>query len=150
MIVKDLMDKNIFSVKPDCSLPEAFDYFRENKTVGACVVTDDDQIAGFITEGDFIRATIPSATDLVLYESIMTEKELPEEMVRNLRYTKVEDIMSSNVICVNPEEPILNALALMHVHNLKRLPVVESDKLVGTIARGSILQYILLDRQLST
>ena len=113
------------------------------------VTVADGHIAGFVSESDFIRATIPSATDIAIYESIITEKELPEQMVRNLRFTKVEDIMTSNIVTIDADEPVLNALALLHVHNLKRLPVLENGKLVGTIGRADILKNLLIDRPLS-
>ena len=146
MYVRDLMDQTVLTVKPETSLPEAYHYMLEHNSLGVCVVTDDGQIAGFVSEGDFIRATIPSATDIAIYDTIITEKELPIQMVRNLRYTKVEDIMSANIVTIKADEPILNALALLHVHNLKRLPVLDDVKLVGTISRADILRNLLIDR----
>lgn len=146
MQVCDLMDSKVLTVRPESNLPEAYNYMLENNARGVCVVTSDGQIAGFISEGDLIRATIPSATDIAIYDTIITDKELPEQMVRNLRYTKVEDIMSSNIVTIGSDEPILNALALLHVHNLKRLPVLENGELVGTISRGDILRNLLIDR----
>lgn len=146
MHVCDLMDSKVLTVRPESNLPEAYNYMLENNARGVCVVTSDGQIAGFISEGDLIRATIPSATDIAIYDTIITDKELPEQMVRNLRYTKVEDIMSSNIVTIGSDEPILNALALLHVHNLKRLPVLENGELVGTISRGDILRNLLIDR----
>ena len=146
MYVKDLMDPKVLTVKPETSLPEAYDYMLVHNARGVCVVTGEGQIAGFVSEGDFIRATIPSATDIAIYDTIITDKELPEQMVRNLRYTKVEDIMSSNIVTIGSDEPILNALALLHVHNLKRLPVLEDGELVGTISRADILRNLLIDR----
>jgi len=146
MYVKDLMDQTVLTVKPETNLPEAYDYMLKHNSRGVCVVTDEGQIAGFVSEGDFIRATIPSATDIAIYDTIITEKELPIQMVRNLRYTKVEDIMSSNIVTISADEPILNALALLHVHNLKRLPVLDDVKLVGTISRADILRNLLIDR----
>ena len=146
MYVRDLMDQTVLTVKPETNLPEAYNYMLEHNSRGVCVVTDDGQIAGFVSEGDFIRATIPSATDIAIYDTIITEKELPIQMVRNLRYTKVEDIMSSNIVTISADEPILNALALLHVHNLKRLPVLDDVKLVGTISRADILRNLLIDR----
>ncbi len=148
-LVRDLMDHDVPTVKPEATLSEAYRYLLENNVIGACVVTEDGQFAGYVSEGDFIRATIPSATDVAIYESIITEKQLPEQMVRNLRYTRVEDIMTPNLVTVGGDEPILNALALLHVHGLKRLPVVQDNKLVGTISRGAILKDLLIDRQLS-
>jgi CBS domain-containing protein len=143
------MEPDVPRVRPESTLSEAYRYLYENNAIGACVVTDDGLIAGYVSEGDFIRATIPSATDIAIYESIITEKELPEHMVRNLRYTKVEDIMTPNLVTIDQDEPILNALALLHVHNLKRLPVLDDGKLVGTISRGTILKHLLIDRKLS-
>ena len=150
MIVRDLMKKSYLQILPESSLPEAYHEMLGAESRGACVVTEDGQIAGFVSEGDFIRATIPSATDIALYEkSIIDDKQLPEEMVRNLRYTKVEDIMTANIISVDAEEPILNALALLHVHNLKHLPVLDGEKLVGTISRADLLRNLLIDRPIS-
>ena len=131
ILVRDLMEPQVPIVKPESNLSEAYRYLLDNNAIGACVVTEDGQIAGYVSEGDFIRATIPSATDIAIYESIITDKELPEEMVRNLRYTRVEDIMTPNLVTVNADEPILNALALLHVHSLKRLPVLDDGNWWG-------------------
>jgi CBS domain-containing protein len=149
MLVRDLMDSKVLTVTPESNLPDAYSYMLDNQAIGVVVVTEDGHIAGFVSEGDFIRATIPSATDIAIYESIITDKELPEQMVRNLRFTKVEDIMTSNIVTIEADEPVLNALALLHVHNLKRLPVLEDGKLVGSIGRPDILKNLLLDRPLS-
>jgi CBS domain-containing protein len=149
VLVKDLMDPEVPTVKPEATLAEAYRFLLDNNVIGACVVTEDGQFAGYVSEGDFIRATIPSATDIAIYESIITEKQLPEQMVRNLRFTKVEDIMTPNLVTIGADEPILNALALLHVHGLKRLPVLDGNMLVGTISRATILKNLLLDRELS-
>ncbi len=149
MLVRDLMDSKVLTVTPESSLPDAYSYMLDNQAIGVAVVTEEGHLAGFVSEGDFIRATIPSATDIAIYESIITDKELPEQMVRNLRFIKVEDIMTSNIVTIEADEPVLNALALLHVHNLKRLPVLEDGKLVGSIGRPDILKNLLLDRPLS-
>lgn len=52
--------------------------------------------------------------------------------------THVRDIMSSPAIVITPDTPIPAAMALMREKNIRHLPVVEHDRLVGIISRGDL------------
>jgi MFS transporter, DHA2 family, lincomycin resistance protein len=149
MLVKDLLDQNWVSVLPTETLSDAWRSMREMHVTGAVVVTDDGTIVGFITDGDLVRACMPSETDITIYDEIMERMDLPTALIRNLRSMRVEYAMESSekVITIDQSEPALKALALMFQHRLRRIPVLDGNKLVGIISRGQILSDILIDRK---
>jgi len=156
MLVKDLLDPHYVSVHPTDSIVKAWTAMKAAGQTGAVVVTEEDRIVGFITDGDLVRSCMPSETDITIYDDIIEKLELPEGFIKQLRAIRVEHAMQSldaelenpEVITIDQNESALKALALMFQHRLRRIPVTDGQTLVGTISRGSILTDILLDRKL--
>ena len=121
---------------------------NEADSTGACVVTDKGQLVGFVTDGDFVRACMPSEADIAIYDEIMEKMELPDGLLANLRSMRVEHIMQpeDQVVTISSNEPVLKALALMFQHHLRRIPVLDGNKLIGTVSRGTILYELLVER----
>lgn len=94
--------------------------------VGAIPIVDDEKLVGMITDRDIaIRG--------------VAEKRPGS--------TKVEDIMSDVLITVSPETTSKEAAELMARHQIRRLPVVEGDKLVGIVSLGDFAVRKLTDSQ---
>jgi len=150
MLVKDLLEPGMVTVNPTDTISVAWNDMRSNKVTGAVVVTDEGQIVGFLTDGDLVRTCMPSGTDITIYDEIIENMKLPTAYIRQIRSMKVEDAMQSaeNVVTIDQDEPALKALALMFQHHLRRIPVTDGQKLIGTINRGQILSDILIDRVL--
>ncbi len=90
--------------------------------IGSVVVLRNGVPVGMLTERDILRG-------LVIY------KGLPE--------LKVGKLMSSPLITCSPETPILKAFALMHEHHIRRLPVMDGNKLVGIVTERDIIYWML-------
>lgn len=151
MLVRDLLDDVFITVNATDNLSKAWAVMKEAHLTGACVVTEDNQLVGFVTDGNFIRACMPSEADIAIYDEIMENMELPDGFLVMVRSAKVENIMQpqEQVITINSDEPILKALALMFQHRLRRIPVLEGNHLIGTISRGAILTELLVNRDIS-
>jgi CBS domain-containing protein len=151
MLVKSLLDPIFVTVSPTDTLSDAWRAMKDAGLTGACVVTDEGELVGFVTDGDFVRASMPSESDIAIYDEIMETMELPDGLLGNLRASRVEHIMQSpeSVITINQEEPILKALALMFQHHLRRIPVLDEHSLIGTISRGGILSELLVERDIN-
>jgi CBS domain-containing protein len=151
MLVKNLLDPMFVTISPLDTLSDAWRIMKESGLTGACVVTEEGELVGFATDGDFIRACMPSESDIAIYDEIMETMELPHGLLSNLRSMKVEHIMQpgDSVVTINHEEPVLKALALMFQHHLRRIPVLDGNDLIGTISRGAILYELLVDRDIS-
>lgn len=118
MLVRDVMNKNVITVKPDLSVREAVKLMTRYH-IGSLVVMENERIVGILTEGDILRKVV------------IEERDLDE--------TKVKEIMSENVITVEPDKRIEDAVELMTQHKIKKLPVVEDDKLIGIITTSDII-----------
>ena len=151
MLVKDLLEPVTVTVGPTDSLAKAWEAMKKVRVTGAVVMTEEGRIVGFVTDGDFVRAAMPSETDLTIYDDIMEKLDLPAGFLENLRAMRVEHVMQTEdrVVTIDQKEPVLKALALMFQHHLRRIPVLDGNELVGTISRGQILTNLLLERELA-
>lgn len=152
MLVKSLLEPTMITVNPTDSLSNAWRVMKESGVTGACVVTEEGELVGFVTDGDFVHACMPSEADITIYDEIMDKMELPDGFLSNIRSMRVEGIMqhAEHVFAINHEEPILKALALMFQHRLRRIPVLDGRTLIGTISRGMILYELLVERDINT
>ena len=83
--------------------------------LGAVVVTDDDgKLAGIISERDIVRAL--------------------NERGSGVQDMGVSDLMTRSVITCTPENSIEEVMELMTSHQIRHLPVVEDDALVGVVS----------------
>ena len=84
------------------------------KNIGLVVVTEHGAIAGILSERDCVRRLVLAG-------------KAPE-------LTPVADIMVREVITIDPAKTFADCLKLMHLHNVRHLPVVENDTPVGVIS----------------
>ncbi|MCX6646101.1 MAG: CBS domain-containing protein [bacterium] len=152
MKVIELLESKLVTVRPTDTLSSAWRAMKNAGTTGAAVITEDGTLVGFLTDGDLIRTCMPSETDITIYDEIIEKMELPPALVRNLRSMKVEHAMQNTegVVTIEHDKTVLEALALMFQHKLRRLPVLEGNNLVGMISRGQILTSILLERDITS
>jgi CBS domain-containing protein len=146
------MEPRLATVQPTDTLSEAWEAMKRTGTTGAAVITEDGTLVGFITDGDLIRTCMPSEIDITIYDEIMDNRELPPVYIRYLRKMRVEHAMQNTegVVTVDHDQTVLEALALMFQHKLRRLPVLKGKTLIGMISRGTILTNLLLERDIGS
>jgi len=119
LLVRDIMTKTLRTVKPNSSVLDAVQ--KMNKfNIGSILVVDGRKPVGIVTERDILRRVV----ELSMEPSIV----------------KVSDIMSHPVITINPDATIEEAARLMTVRQIKKLPVVEEDGVVGIITTMDIMK----------
>ena len=112
----------IYSVKPETTVYDTLKLMAD-KNIGAVLVLKQDKLVGIMSERDYARK-------VVLKGKI--SKEIP-----------VNEIMSSNVICIDPDQTIKNTKAVMIQKRIRHLPVMEDDKLIGIISIGDVVNAVL-------
>ncbi len=136
--VQAVMTKNVVSATRDMSIHEASRLLSEHKITGMPVINEDKRVVGVISQAD-----IPSPEG--------TKKEhAVNRLLRRLRGKpgtmrvegeRVEDVMSAPPITTLPDADIREVAAVLDMHRIKRLPVVDPDgKLLGIISRGDIIR----------
>ena len=112
MLVKDSMTVNVIAIHRGKTVMEACIMYRDYK-IGSLLVKDNEGCVGIITERDLIERSICEHKDPYT--------------------TKVSEIMSSNVISIRPDDDIIKAVNKLIKFNIKKLPVVQDDDIVGII-----------------
>ena len=123
--VKDLLKKGIGStvvVSPTDTVFRALQLMAENN-VGSVIVSDGGQMVGIFTERDYCRKIIL--------------------MGRSSLNTPMDEIMTKNMITVQPSQTLEECLALMTRYHIRHLPVEEGGKLVGVVSMRHVMEMII-------
>jgi CBS domain-containing protein len=115
--VRDAMTEDPRSIGASASVVEAARLMREEH-IGSLPITDDEQLVGMITDRDITTRVVAEAADP--------------------KMTSVGDVYSRDLISVEPDKDLEEALQLMARHQVRRLPVVENGRLVGIVAQADI------------
>jgi CBS domain-containing protein len=129
MDVKDVMVKEIITVNPTKKIRDAVELMNKNQ-IGCLVVTRKGKPVGIMTERDVLK-------------KIVCRCKNPEQ-------TRVSEIMSKPLIVGRVDMDWLEAVKLMLDRNIKKLPILDDERLVGLvtltdIARMRMLQALEID-----
>src|SRR5215470_7118075 len=143
MKARDVMTWSAITVKPDESVARAVQLMLQNKISGLPVVDDQGQLAGIVTEGDFLRrGELGTQRQRPRWlEFLLGPGRLASEYVRASRQ-KVSQVMTTEAKTITPETPLEDVVRLMERHRVKRLPVVQDGKLVGMVSRADLLHAL--------
>jgi CBS domain-containing protein len=131
MLVKEVMAKNLVAISSNKTVYDAAYSLKENK-IGSIIAIDIDGDKGIVTKRDIIGGTILA-------------RKNPEE-------TSISEIMNRNIITIRPMESLETAVEKMIKHQIKKLIVVEQDRIVGVITSTDISRATnnLIKRALNT
>jgi CBS domain-containing protein len=115
--VREAMTEDPRSIGPSATVVEAARLMRDEH-VGSLPITDGDTLVGMITDRDITTRVVAEAADLAT--------------------SSVGDVYSQDLISVEPDKDLEEALTLMARHQVRRLPVVEDGRLVGIVAQADI------------
>jgi CBS domain-containing protein len=135
--VKDFMTRRVMTITPDTTLLAAAKLMLEHRVGGLPVLDATGRMVGVFSESDLLREEGEDGSPWL--DMMVAQDEKPAASLR-LDTRKVTDIMTRRLITIAPDASIAKACRLLHDHRLRRLPVVESEKLVGVIARVDLVR----------
>ncbi len=116
--VSDAMTKKLITVPKETTIDKCAEIMKKND-VGGLIIRENNKVLGLITEKDIVQRVIA--------------QNLSQE-------TPVKDVMSTRITTIDPEKDIYEALILMNQEEIRRLPVVLNNKLVGLLTDTDILK----------
>lgn len=128
MKVKDIMTKNVAYVNPAASLVETAQLMQKHN-VGVIPVCDRNGVVGIVTDRDIVVRNIASG--------------------KNPQQTQVKDVMTPGVQTVTPEMDINEVTRLMSSNQIRRVPVVDNNTLVGIVALGDVATDAKFDTEVA-
>ncbi len=145
--VKEFMTKNVIAVKENDTIKNLFKLMDEHVILGVPVINDESQVIGIVTESDLINhfTTLKTPRGVNLLGSMVYLEDLNEfnEKLKDHCAEIVKDLMTDEVITIDSDANLLDAINLMSKHDITRLPVTDKDnKLLGIIARTDIVHQI--------
>jgi CBS domain-containing protein len=124
-IIKDIMSKDIECCSLLDNMYEVAVKMKE-LNVGAIPIVDEKRLVGMITDRDIVIRGVAE---------------------KNPGSTKVEKIMSDQLVTVTSDTTTNQAAKLMAEHKIRRLPVVEGENLIGIVSLGDFATHQLTDEQ---
>lgn len=121
MQAKDIMTRDIITVKPSMTVKQLAMLLIKNQISGAPVAAEDGKIIGVVSESD-----------------ILSKKA-----------RQVKGIMSAKVVSVTEDTPVEEIAKLMSTYKIKRLPVMKESKIVGIVSRADIVSAIALGKHVA-
>jgi CBS domain-containing protein len=114
--VREMMTSNPTSIDASKPVADAARIMRD-EDVGSLPVSEQGRLIGVITDRDIVIRVIAEGRDDA---------------------ASVADVVSRNPVTVSPDADLDEALELMARHQIRRLPVVEEDRLVGIVAQADV------------
>jgi CBS domain-containing protein len=138
MKIKDIMQANVVTVRPDASLREAAQAMLEAGVNGLPVVDDERRVVGIIGLKDILRAPWPSVV-----QAQVSRMGTLSDKAGALDRATVERVMARTVFSVREDEPVMAAVAIMVNQGLHPVPVLRNGKLVGIVSRADAVRALL-------
>ncbi|MBT8173543.1 MAG: CBS domain-containing protein [Nitrosopumilus sp.] len=118
--IKDVMTKSVISVDASMTINETAKMMEDAK-VGAVIIMEKNFPIGIVTDRDFAVKVAAHAYEIS---------------------TPIKQIMSSPLLSINSDESVRNAADLMFERGVRKLPVLEDDKVVGMITATDIVNLL--------
>lgn len=128
MKVSDIMTKNVSFIKPDAPVTDAAKLMQQ-LDVGSIPVCDQSGVVGMVTDRDIVVRNVITGADP--------------------KATPVSSIMTTNIITVSPNSDVNDLSDIMSQKQVRRIPVVDNNTLVGIVALGDLATNKRFDTEAS-
>ena len=112
----------VWTIGPNAMVIDAI-RFMDEKNVGALPVVDNGTLVGIVSERDYTRKVVLKG--------------------RSSKETPVSEIMTKQLITVNPRESVTECMRIITEKRIRHLPVLEGVDLVGILSIGDILNWLI-------
>jgi len=112
----------LWSIAPEATVFEAIRLMTD-KNIGSLLVMAGDKLVGVFTERDYTRKVALQG--------------------KRSRETQVREVLSSEIIFVTPQHSVEECMKLMTEKRLRHLPVLESEKVIGIVSIGDLVNWTI-------
>ena len=140
MRVRDVMTSPVISIAPDSTVLEAVRIMLLRRISGLPVIDKSGSLVGIVTEGDFLRRaeTGTQRRRPRWLEYLLGPGRLADEYTRS-HGRKVHEIMTFGALSITEDTPLDEVVRLMEKRQIKRLPVVRGNEVVGIVSRANLV-----------
>ncbi len=125
-VKKILDDRPVITIQEGDSVQAAAQKMSDHK-IGALPVLDGERLVGIFTERDIIGKVVAPG--------------------QNIAAAKIRDVMTRNLVFANADETIESCSAKMKHANIRHLPVIEGEHLIGILSIRDLLAFDVSDKE---
>lgn len=144
---KDVMTKDVITVRPETTVAELAKIFASHRISSAPVVNEAGNLLGMVSETDLVEQdkslhipTVVSLFDWVIY--LESDKRFERELQKMTAQT-VGEIYSKQLFYVAPEAPVSEVADIMSREKVHAVPVAEAGCVVGIIGRIDLIRTMM-------
>ena len=146
LTAKDIMTRDVLSVRPDTSIEELSSILVKNEISGVPVVDDSGALYGIVTENDLIsrnkRLHIPTVVSFLDAAIYLESSKKFEQEVKRLTATRVGDICSRKVVTITEDTTVIDIATIMSEKKVDLLPVLRGGKVVGIVGKRDMVKAV--------
>ena len=116
-MIREIMTTNPVTLSKDATVLEAAREMKANG-IGDIIVKDDGRICGIVTDRDLVIRAMAEGVDP--------------------KTKRLGDVCTEQLVSIEPDAPIEEAVRLMREHAIRRLPVLEKGNVVGVVTLGDL------------
>src|SRR5262245_31784510 len=123
--IRDVLKRkgqDVWSITPDTTVYRAIEVMAD-KHIGALLVIVNEELVGIVSERDYARKVVLKG--------------------RSSKETRVEEIMTSPVISVEPQHMVDECMRIVTDNRIRHLPVTENGKVIGIVSIGDLVNWII-------
>lgn len=141
MLAQDIMTTNVITVGPDTSVRDIAKRLIANSISAVPVVERNGRLIGIVSEGDLMRRAESGTERRPSWwlSFMMSTDETARDYVKT-HGKRASDVMTRSVVTVREDTPVQEVAELLERHQIKRVPVVRGDKVVGIVSRANLLR----------
>ena len=143
LTAKDIMTKDVITVRPSATVEELARLLMEHKISGVPVVNEKNTIVGIVTENDLIRKNkrLHIPTVIRLFDAyIMLGSGKAEEEIKKMAATTVDEICTKKVVSIKEATSLEDIATIMAEQHIHLLPVLSGSTVVGIVGKADMVR----------
>lgn len=143
MRAHQIMTKPVITVTPETTIVEAANIMLKQHISGLPVVDGAGKLVGIVSEGDFLRrAEIQTGRRRGRWLNLILGPGRSAIDFVHEHGCKISEVMSPSPVTITEDTPLADITDLMEKYNIKRVPVLRDNKIVGIVTRANLLQAL--------
>ena len=149
MFAKDVMDRSFHCLKPQQTIAEAVQVFREasaaeRKKIFGMMVTDErDRLVGMLSMYDILLFVKPKHVEIFGEMDDLSMEVLFSGLMDQVKKIRVADIMTAELVTIKEDTHLMVVVDIMIRKHVRRLPVVSGGSVVGIVYRSAVFNALM-------
>jgi len=144
-VLESIMQRDVYTLSSNSTAVDAMKLMVDKGISAAPIVDEKGDAIGFISDGDILRhlskRNAVFMDPVVMIMQMSEDKEAFDDKLNDLKTVKARDIGAKGIIGVSVHANLQDVCHVLGEHHLKKVPVLDDNKVVGVINRSDITQY---------